>query len=1082
MASKINDLSAVASALATDITNIVRSPFAPGDDHKITMLNLASSLMDLAGGAPANATYVTLSANATLTNERVLTGTANQVIITDNGANSTVVLSLPQSIAITSSPQFSSLTLTGDETLAGRFAGGSDGSLGNDKYFDYSQTTTNFAASNLWALMRTNYTLDPVVDLDGTSTIIEGEIFTTKSKVGNNKKFYRLQGVSFITQHQGTGAITMNLAALEANSDNGSTGSILNNYGLLLYATNSSNGSITNNYGALVTVGNVLAGGTITNQYGIAITGESNLGTITNSYGLWIDAIVGTNKWAIYTSTGLVQFGDKVGIGVLPTTELDLNGSFNERGIAAPAVSAAGQGKIYFDSTSKTFKVSQDGSAYVDLVVAGGEAPANATYVTLSANATLTNERVLTGTANQIIITDNGANSTVVLSTPQDIATASSPTFSSLTLNGTLKTNAINSLDNVATTITLQNQTFTSGATHSGVTISPTWTTENFIHRGLSVTPTQNGANTQILTGIQVAMTKATGATTLATMYGVNIASPTVTGTVSSSEAINIEDQTNANITNPRAININGSGVSNALVFGASAMAYSSASNNIRFVDSTNVGGLDFNLTTTYTTINSVSTGNAGITFFNQTFTPGANHNAFRILAAWSTENFSHTSFQIQAIQNGANTSSLIGIQVTCDKETPATTLADARGINVGGVSISGSITNVSGITVGDQSSAGVVTNGLGINILSQTGSATNSRAIALQGTGIANGIWFGASATMFGNAANNVRILDSTAVGGLDINVTTTSTTIRNVILASAGIIFQNSTTYTGSNPLVTIGGQFSAEDINHNYLTMAMIQNGANSGTLTGLSLSVTKLTAATTLGTAKAINISNVSVTGTLTTNIGIDIGNTSATGGTTAFGLRVTSQSANATTTRAIELAGTGVSNAIRFGSSPNIYSSGAEVLRMSDSTDARAIIYTLTAAGAQTISTSGGNLVLGANSGIVTITAAREEWAAGANVAAANDLTLGTDGNAFTITGNTQINALTTANWQSGSVIVLKFTGTPTIKHNTAGGAGTAPFLLSGGVDFVVAKNPTSIAFFYDGTNWVQLAPASANAA
>lgn len=63
------------------------------------------------GGAPTNATYVVLSVNATLTNERVLTETANQVIITDNGAGSTVVLSLPQSIATTSSPTFTYLTL-----------------------------------------------------------------------------------------------------------------------------------------------------------------------------------------------------------------------------------------------------------------------------------------------------------------------------------------------------------------------------------------------------------------------------------------------------------------------------------------------------------------------------------------------------------------------------------------------------------------------------------------------------------------------------------------------------------------------------------------------------------------------------------------------------------------------------------------------------------------------------------------------------------------------------------------------------------------------------------------------------------
>lgn len=72
---------------------------------------------------------------------------------------------------------------------------------------------------------------------------------------------------------------------------------------------------------------------------------------------------------------------------------------------------------------------------------------------------------------------------------------------------------------------------------------------------------------------------------------------------------------------------------------------------------------------------------------------------------------------------------------------------------------------------------------------------------------------------------------------------------------------------------------------------------------------------------------------------------------------------------------------------------------------------------------------------------------------GADVASANDLTLGADGNVFEITGTTQINAITTSGWQNGSVIRLIFTSTPTVKHNTAGGAGTAVMLLSGAADF-----------------------------
>lgn len=64
-----------------------------------------------ASGAPVGAQYLTLAADATLTAERVLTGTANQVILTDAGAGSTLTLSLPQSIATTSTPQFLRLGL-----------------------------------------------------------------------------------------------------------------------------------------------------------------------------------------------------------------------------------------------------------------------------------------------------------------------------------------------------------------------------------------------------------------------------------------------------------------------------------------------------------------------------------------------------------------------------------------------------------------------------------------------------------------------------------------------------------------------------------------------------------------------------------------------------------------------------------------------------------------------------------------------------------------------------------------------------------------------------------------------------------
>ena len=57
------------------------------------------------------------------------------------------------------------------------------------------------------------------------------------------------------------------------------------------------------------------------------------------------------------------------------------------------------------------------------------------TYITAAAEATLTGSRRLVGTANQVILTDGGAGSTMTLGLPQNIHTGASPTFADLTLS-----------------------------------------------------------------------------------------------------------------------------------------------------------------------------------------------------------------------------------------------------------------------------------------------------------------------------------------------------------------------------------------------------------------------------------------------------------------------------------------------------------------------------------------------------------------------------------------------------------------------------------------------------------------------
>ncbi len=97
-------------------------------------------------------------------------------------------------------------------------------------------------------------------------------------------------------------------------------------------------------------------------------------------------------------------------------------------------------------------------------------------------------------------------------------------------------------------------------------------------------------------------------------------------------------------------------------------------------------------------------------------------------------------------------------------------------------------------------------------------------------------------------------------------------------------------------------------------------------------------------------------------------------------------------------------------------------------------------------------------------------------AKGADVASANDITLGGDGNFFGISGTTTINRITTTGWTAGSVIVLKFAGSLTVTHNTAGAGALAGLLLAGAVNFSATATDT-LTLIYDGTNWVELARA-----
>lgn len=75
-----------------------------------------------------------------------------------------------------------------------------------------------------------------------------------------------------------------------------------------------------------------------------------------------------------------------------------------QQGISAPSVSTSGWGSIYFDSSSLSFKVSQDGGAFVDLLVTGTG------FVTIGTTQTITG---LKSFSQGIVITGQGPTATV---------------------------------------------------------------------------------------------------------------------------------------------------------------------------------------------------------------------------------------------------------------------------------------------------------------------------------------------------------------------------------------------------------------------------------------------------------------------------------------------------------------------------------------------------------------------------------------------------------------------------------------------------------------------------------------------
>jgi len=95
---------------------------------------------------------------------------------------------------------------------------------------------------------------------------------------------------------------------------------------------------------------------------------------------------------------------------------------------------------------------------------------------------------------------------------------------------------------------------------------------------------------------------------------------------------------------------------------------------------------------------------------------------------------------------------------------------------------------------------------------------------------------------------------------------------------------------------------------------------------------------------------------------------------------------------------------------------------------------------------------GTDTVFGSGKGGIKIDGVRFKSVQGADVASAHNLTLGTDGNTFEITGTTQVNLIDNAGWFNGNKITLYFTSTPTVKHGQATSGDNTTILLDSSAD------------------------------
>lgn len=223
--------------------------------------------------------------------------------------------------------------------VVGQIRGSDQVAFGNDadfsgyyeRIFDFSHTITDFTSSSAWGWQpfRSIISVDPTLDLTGaTGRWIYGHELEAGVKSGNPYDVEYVAGTYNLASHQGTGKVNNLLGALGAAW---ATGDVLFAGGLTGIAQAADDAIVDYNVGVDVITGHTGSTGSVMNNYGIRINTPWTTSPLMENFGLYIhDQNVGTNNsYAIYSNGGDSYFAGNVGIGTdQPTAALHVDGDF----------------------------------------------------------------------------------------------------------------------------------------------------------------------------------------------------------------------------------------------------------------------------------------------------------------------------------------------------------------------------------------------------------------------------------------------------------------------------------------------------------------------------------------------------------------------------------------------------------------------------------------------------------------------------------------------------------------------------------------------------------------------------------